>query len=1305
MNKKYFVRLATTFVITSFLADSVPSIVVAEKLEETTSSLQESQTTSSSLENLRVKNPLENSEKEKMQESSIISSESTQESREATEATVSSQEQLRTPTPKADTNIDTWMPDKTLQQAVATRLGIAVEDLKQADLLNLKTLNVHNQGINSLEGLQYAENLIDLTASENNLTDITPLSGLSKLEDLKVSWNNLSDISMITTLPNLKSISASDNKIYDLPDLSSCFQLNSVVLSRNFISDISPVTTLGHACYFNFDNQILGDSGTFVVGFDQLPVTIPLPITDMYGNKLGPSGGYDGDAIDFTSTDIILKKEGSYLVDFNPSNVPGYPGAHPLYNISGNISVTYVVKQTFNNVTVQYLDENNQPLHASKTISGFDGDSFDATTPEYKLDIPDYYIDDTRLPTNAIGTIDKKTPQTITYYYKKNQSAINVHDSTIYVGDSWAAEDNFDELLDRVGVATDYADFIAKGGVVTGSADTSQAGVYKVDYEINGLKATATITVKNRQTAVNVHDSTIYVGDAWTAEDNFDSALDKDGNSISFDKLTVDDSKMNNKKAGVYEVTYTNDGVTATATITVKDRLTAVNVHDSTIYIGDSWQAEDNFDSALDKTGKPITFDKITVDDSKMNNQKAGVYQVIYTNDGVAATATITVKPKLTAVNVHDSTIYVNDPWKAEDNFDSALDKDGTPVAFTKLTVDDSKMDNTIPGVYEVTYTNDGVTATAKITVKAKQTGVNVHDSTIYVGDAWKAEDNFDSAMDIDGAPVLFDKITVDDSKMNNKKAGVYEVTYTNDGITAIATITVKDRMTAINVHDSTIYVNDPWRAEDNFDSALDKTGATVSFRDITVDDSKMNNKKAGVYEVTYTNDGVTAIATITVKDRLTAINVHDSTIYVGDDWKAEDNFDSALDKTGATVSFKDITVDDSKMDNKTVGVYEVIYTNDGVIATAKVTVKAKQTDVNVHDSTIYVNDPWRAEDNFDSAMDKDGNPVAFDKITVDDSKMNNQKAGVYEVTYTNDGVTATAMITVKDRLTAVNVHDSTIYVDDPWKAEDNFDSALDKTGATVTFKDIMVDDSKMNNQKVGAYEVSYTNDGVTAIATITVKERNTAVNVHDSTIYVNDPWKAEDNFDSAFDKDGNSVSFANVTVDDSKMDNTKVGEYEVTYSYDASSEVAAVTVKDRPKTDDKGTVIVKYLDMDDKEISKAEQLSGEIGESYETKPKTIENYELVESPENKTGKFQKSTVQVAYKYKKISKNVVLDKTTSGNGGASLRNSHTTYNRSSESGKVLPKTNDSVNPSVNLVGAMLVFVSIALAYLKKKSTK
>ncbi|OUK00913.1 bacterial Ig-like domain-containing protein, partial [Lactococcus petauri] len=84
--------------------------------------------------------------------------------------------------------------------------------------------------------------------------------------------------------------------------------------------------------------------------------------------------------------------------------------------------------------------------------------------------------------------------------------------------------------------------------------------------------------------------------DAWTAEDNFDSALDKDGNAVDFSQVSVDASKVDTSKAGTYDVTYTYDGVTSTAKVTVKDKQTAVNVHDSTLYVGDAWTAEDNFD-------------------------------------------------------------------------------------------------------------------------------------------------------------------------------------------------------------------------------------------------------------------------------------------------------------------------------------------------------------------------------------------------------------------------------------------------------------------------------------------------------------------------------------------------------------------------------------------------------------------------------------------------------------------------------------------------------------------------------------
>ncbi|MEO2487386.1 bacterial Ig-like domain-containing protein [Enterococcus casseliflavus] len=599
---------------------------------------------------------------------------------------------------------------------------------------------------------------------------------------------------------------------------------------------------------------------------------------------------------------------------------------------------------------------------------------------------------------------------------------------------------------------------------------------------------------------LNVRNITLYTGESWNPQDGFISASDDLGDelySLTNDIKILGD-QVDLSYPGVYDVEYryyynsanTTNSVSGISKVTVKDNKTTVNVHDSTIYAGDSWQAEDNFDSALDKEGNPIYFQDLVVDESNADTSKAGTFEVKYTYDGVTSIATVTVKEKQTTVNVHDSTIYVGDNWQAEDNFDSALDKDGNDVDFSALTVDASKADTSKVGSFEVAYTYDGITSTAIITVKEKMTAVNVHDSTIYVGDNWQAEDNFDSALDKDGNPIDFQELTVDASKADTSKAGTFEVTYTYDGITSTAIITVKEKMTAVNVHDSTIYVGDNWEAEDNFDSALDKNGNDVDFSALTVDASKADTSKAGSFEVTYTYDGITSKAIITVKEKMTAVNVHDSTIYVGDSWQAEDNFDSALDKDGNSVDFQDLTVDTSKADTSKSGSFEVTYTYDGVTSKAIVTVKEKQTAVNVHDSTIYVGDSWQAEDNFDSALDKDGNNVDFSALTVDASKADMGKAGTFEVTYMYDGVTSTAIITVKEKMTAINVHDSTIYVGDKWTAKENFDNALDKAGKKVVYEDLTVDASQVDTSKAGRYEVSYSYDGITVTATVTVKEK-----------------------------------------------------------------------------------------------------------------------------------------------------------------------------------------------------------------------
>lgn len=159
-------------------------------------------------------------------------------------------------------------------------------------------------------------------------------------------------------------------------------------------------------------------------------------------------------------------------------------------------------------------------------------------------------------------------------FIPQSQVLVNVHDSEIYTEDTWNPKDNFDSATSSQGQVLDYDEFISAGGTVDDSQlNTSLPGTHPVTYTLDGVSSSANVTVKENKTTVNVHKSTIYVGDDWTAQDNFDSALDKDGNPVDFSQVTIDDSKEDISKAGTFDVTYTYDGVTSTATVTVLDKV------------------------------------------------------------------------------------------------------------------------------------------------------------------------------------------------------------------------------------------------------------------------------------------------------------------------------------------------------------------------------------------------------------------------------------------------------------------------------------------------------------------------------------------------------------------------------------------------------------------------------------------------------------------------------------------------------------------------------------------------------------
>ncbi|EIQ7101346.1 fibrinogen-binding MSCRAMM adhesin Fss2 [Enterococcus faecalis] len=497
-------------------------------------------------------------------------------------------------------------------------------------------------------------------------------------------------------------------------------------------------------------------------------------------------------------------------------------------------------------------------------------------------------------------------------------------------------------------------------------------------------------------------------------------------------------------------------------------------------------------------------------------------------------------------LQVKDSTIYVGDSWKPEENFISATDKTGQDVPFEKITVS-GQVDTSKAGVYPIVYSYEGKEETAHVTVKPDQSKLEVKDTTIYVGDSWKPEDNFVSATDKTGQDVPFEKITVS-GQVDTSKAGVYPIVYSYEGKEETANVTVKADQSKLEVKDSTIYVGDKWKPEDNFVSATDKTGQDVPFEKIDVQGT-VNVDKIGDYEIVYKNGTKEAKAIVHVRDD-SQLEVKDTTIYVGDKWEAEDNFVSATDKTGQDVPFEKITVS-GQVDNTKAGIYPIIYSYEGKEETANVTVKPDQSKLEVKDTTIYVGDKWEAEDNFVSATDKTGQDVPFEKIDVQGT-VNVDKIGDYEIVYKNGTKEAKAIVHVRDD-SRLQVKDTTIYVGDSWKPEENFVSATDKTGQDVPFEKITVS-GQVDTSKAGVYPIVYSYEGKEETAHVTVKPDQSKLEVKDTTIYVGDSWKPEDNFVSATDRDGHAISFDKVQVK-GKVDTKKTGEYQISYTTEPVNE------------------------------------------------------------------------------------------------------------------------------------------------------
>lgn len=211
--------------------------------------------------------------------------------------------------------------------------------------------------------------------------------------------------------------------------------------------------------------------------------------------------------------------------------------------------------------------------------------------------------------------------------------------------------------ISKIWLRTPGTSYNHAANLYTGSqnVDTNQ-----VDHTLDIVPA---LVIHVGEAYLKVKDSTINPNTLWQPADNFVSATDETGNTLDLSKVTISGDKVNTSKPGIYNVTYSYGKVTQTAKVTVKD-LTAFTVHDSTINVGGTWKASDNFDGGTDELGQPLDISKVTIGGDKVDSSKVGTYKVNYTYRTVTKTATITVTdkdaPKLGANNTIN---YMNQTW------------------------------------------------------------------------------------------------------------------------------------------------------------------------------------------------------------------------------------------------------------------------------------------------------------------------------------------------------------------------------------------------------------------------------------------------------------------------------------------------------------------------------------------------------------------------------------------------------------------------------------------------------------------
>ncbi len=123
--------------------------------------------------------------------------------------------------------------DPNLEKCVRAALQVPDGNLTPNDLAQLTHLECQDMSIASIDGLQHATALLELSLWENAIVNVEPLAALTQLRDLQLGNNEVADAAPLSGLASLRRLGLANNHVVSLQPLAGLSALTWLNLDRN----------------------------------------------------------------------------------------------------------------------------------------------------------------------------------------------------------------------------------------------------------------------------------------------------------------------------------------------------------------------------------------------------------------------------------------------------------------------------------------------------------------------------------------------------------------------------------------------------------------------------------------------------------------------------------------------------------------------------------------------------------------------------------------------------------------------------------------------------------------------------------------------------------------------------------------------------------------------------------------------------------------------------------------------------------------------------------------------------------------